>query len=466
MSAPSAPDQLRNIAAAAAIACLAGVLLAAGDGTRTLGLLIAAAAAGAILWTVWRTREAPAPAQAAAAPVPAPVAATLPQPDTAQIDAVIEALPDPALLIDRFGRIAAANAAARRMLNFATTGLRLSAVMRRPELLDAVDAAIEDGAELAVDFEIAAPVEEHFRAFIAPVGEKPRNAALIVFQDRTTAINTDRMRADFLANASHELRTPLASLTLLLETLSGHARNDPAAQEKFLKMMHVQAERMRELIDDLLSLSKIELNEHVPPSGEVDLVALSRAMIEKMTPLAQRREVTIALKADAAEMVVIGDRNQLSQVAQNLLDNAIKYSPDGGVVEMTLSFAADREDAAGKAGRRWSEASRLSLLSAPPASGRQYAVLRISDSGVGIAQRHLPRLSERFYRVERDEGAEQNGTGLGLAIVKHIVNRHRGGFTVESQVGRGSAFAVFLERPSATSGQPPSGPMAQASVSS
>jgi two-component system phosphate regulon sensor histidine kinase PhoR len=273
-------------------------------------------------------------------------------------------------------------------------------------------------------------------------------AAVMVFQDQTATINTDRMRADFLANASHELRTPLAALTLLLETISGHAKADPVAQERFIKMMHAQAGRMRELIDDLLSLSKIELNEHVPPSDEVDLVHLVRGMIERLAPLAQERGARFELTAEREVMRVIGDRNQLAQVAQNLLDNAIKYSADGAAVLVTLGFGADREEAAAKAGRQWSDASRVSLLTPPPSAGRSYAFLRVADSGLGIARRHLPRLSERFYRVEREEGAEQSGTGLGLAIVKHIINRHRGGFIVESQPGHGSAFAVYLERAS------------------
>jgi two-component system phosphate regulon sensor histidine kinase PhoR len=452
-------DPLRNLAAGAAIACLVGVVLAGSGPLRPLGLLLCAGAAAAFLWTAWRLpywRIAAEPETSAPSGEPEPE----------QMSAVLEAMPDPTLLIDRHGRIASANAGARRMLGFATAGLRLSAVLRRPELLDAADAAVHDGAALAVDYEIAAPVEEHFRVFVAPVHLERGNAALMVFHDQTNAINTDRMRADFLANASHEIRTPLASLTLLLETLTGHAKNDPVAQERFLKMMHVQADRMRELIDDLLSLSKIELNEHVPPSDEVDLAPLVRAMIEKLTPLAQGRKVTLSLSAEAPEMKVIGDRSQLSQVAQNLLDNAIKYSPEGGKVEIALGLGEDREEAARRAGRQWDDASRISLLSPPPAVGRRYVFMRVSDSGAGIARRYLPRLSERFYRVERDEGTEQVGTGLGLAIVKHIVNRHHGGFIVESEPGRGSAFAVYLERPAAAVEQVPQGGSAAPAVSS
>jgi two-component system phosphate regulon sensor histidine kinase PhoR len=269
-------------------------------------------------------------------------------------------------------------------------------------------------------------------------------------------MNTERMRVDFLANASHELRTPLASLTLLIETLAGHARGDPAAQDRFLKLMQAQAERMARLIDDLLSLSKIELNEHVPPAEHVDLVGLTKEVVDTLGPIAQERGVRLEPKFAQPQAWVVGDRSQLIQVVQNLVDNAIKYSPQGGAVEIEIASAANRDEAAARAGRRWDEASRISLLTPPPTPERRYMVLRVVDSGPGIARRHLPRLSERFFRVEREETTDLEGTGLGLAIVKHIVNRHRGGFVVESEVGRGSAFAVFIEQPAeGEDGAPP-----------
>ncbi len=424
--------------AAAAIACALGLWLTA-SGFGSAGFALCAAAVVVLAWAASRKRARVEPLIAAAA--------TREQPDHEQMGPILEAMPDPTLLVSANGHIASANAAARRMLGFATPGLRLSAVLRRPELLDAVDAAARDGAVLAVDYEVTAPVEEHFRVFVAPVKFGSRHGALMAFQDQTTAINTERMRADFLANASHELRTPLAAMTLLIETLSGHAKDDPAARERFLKMMHLQATRMRLLIDDLLSLSKIELNEHVPPADQADLAVIVKDMIETLAPQASVRDVQVHFERPDTPAIVVGDRSQLSQVAMNLIDNAIKYSPPGGTLEIVVGFGGDREEAAAKAGRQWDNASRVALLSPPPAAGRQYVYLRVGDSGAGIARRYLPRLAERFFRVERDEGAEQSGTGLGLAIVKHIVNRHRGGLMVESELGRGSAFAVYLERP-------------------
>jgi two-component system phosphate regulon sensor histidine kinase PhoR len=424
----------------AALACTVGLLLVA-SGIAVAGYGLCVLAVAGLIVAI--TRE---PARPVVDP-PAIQSPARAEPLHDQMGPILEAMPDPAVLVDADGRIASANAAARRMLGFATPGLRMSSVLRRPELLDAIDSAARDGAVLAVDYEITAPVEEHFRVFVAPVTFNGRHAALMSFQDQTTAINTDRMRADFLANASHELRTPLAAMTLLIETLTGHAKDDPVAQQRFLGMMHLQANRMRDLIDDLLSLSKIELNEHVPPSEQVDLAMIVGDMIETLAPQALERKVQVRFERPAEPVVVVGDRSQLSQVAQNLIDNAIKYSPPGGTVDVIAGLGDDREEAAVKAGRQWEDASRVSLLLPPPAAGRHYAYLRVADSGTGIARRYLPRLSERFFRVERDEGAEQSGTGLGLAIVKHIVNRHRGGFIVESEPGRGSAFAVYLERP-------------------
>ena len=205
---------------------------------------------------------------------------------------LLEGLPDPALLIDAEGRIAGSNAAARRADGSSRPrGLFLSSILRHPDLLEAVQAAVHDGATRTVEFETAAQVEQHTRCYVAPVTWDEARAALMVFHDQTARINTERMRADFLANASHELRTPLASLTLLIETLAGPARDDAAERDRFLKMMQVQADRMRRLIDDLLSLSRIELDEHVPPSDRADLAQVAREVADALAPVAKEREV-------------------------------------------------------------------------------------------------------------------------------------------------------------------------------
>jgi two-component system phosphate regulon sensor histidine kinase PhoR len=262
-----------------------------------------------------------------------------------------------------------------------------------------------------------------------------------VLRDETDARRTERMRADFLANASHELRTPLASLAGFVETLRTHAKDDAEARGRFLGIMAEQAGRMARLIDDLLSLSRIELNEHIPPTGAVDLAQTVRDVADSSRPISSERQVAVEIAAPAQPALVAGDRDQLMQVVQNLLDNAMKYSPRGGTVRVTVEPAASLE--AVRAATR--DGVALSLLSPDVEETQGYVAVRVADSGSGIARQHLPRLSERFYRVG---GQKSGGTGLGLAIVKHVVNRHRGGFQVESAEGEGTTFSVYL--PAAT----------------
>ncbi|MBX9747417.1 MAG: PAS domain-containing protein [Hyphomonadaceae bacterium] len=363
----------------------------------------------------------------------------------AELAPLLEALPDPALLIDDQGRIVSSNAAARRQMQFETRGQFLTSILRHPDVLEAVQAAVRDGETRAVEYETTTQVGRHTRCYVAPVTWGADRAAMLVFHDQTARISTERMRADFLANASHELRTPLSSLTLLIETIAGPARDNVEERDRFLGMMQVQAERMRRLIADLLSLSRIELDEHVPPSDRADLVDVAREVLDTLNPVAVERGVRIELTAPKAPVGVVGERFQLAQVIQNLIDNAMKYSPRDSVVRVEIARTGDREDTIARAGRQWEEAGRVAILTPATVANRSYAYVRVEDSGPGIARRFLPRLGERFFRVEREMGDERGGTGLGLAIVKHIVNRHRGGLLVESQPGRGSAFAAYVE---------------------
>jgi two-component system phosphate regulon sensor histidine kinase PhoR len=264
--------------------------------------------------------------------------------------------------------------------------------------------------------------------------------------DLTDIKRAELARVDFLANASHELRTPLTSLAGFIETMRGPARDDPAAWDRFLEIMQGQADRMRRLISDLLSLSRIELNEHRPPETLTDLAAVVREVVDALQPVARSRGVILAVRASDRDVIVAGIRDELSQVAQNLIDNAIKYSEPDGVVEIEIRDGLDHEAAFLSAGRRWEAAGRMSIATAPVRRGgeeERFAFLRVSDSGPGIDRQYLPRLAERFYRVDPGRGLRR-GTGLGLAIVKHVVTRHRGDFVVESELGRGAAFGVVL----------------------
>ena len=354
---------------------------------------------------------------------------------------LIEALAEPAMYIDAQGRVEAANAPARRQFRIIGADPTLAAVVRRPELLEAVTQARREGRPQRFEFVERDETDRYFTCVAAPLGA----GVLVSMHDLTEIKRAGFARVDFLANASHELRTPLTSLAGFIETLRGPAQDDAEARERFLEIMHGQAERMRRLVSDLLSLSRIELVEHRPPEGEADLAAVVAEAGDVLLPVATDRGVRLNIVGAGGEISVTGVRDELAQVAQNLIDNAIKYSEDGDIVEIELIPALTREEAEARAGRQWDGSGRMSIVTGAGApDGRsRYAVLRVSDSGPGIERQYLPRLSERFYRVDPGRGLRP-GTGLGLAIVKHVVQRHRGEFLVESEPGRGSAFGVVL----------------------
>jgi two-component system phosphate regulon sensor histidine kinase PhoR len=285
-----------------------------------------------------------------------------------------------------------------------------------------------------------------------PVDGEVTCRALVYFTDETDARRAERMRVDFLANASHELRTPLASLSGFIETLRGHAKHDPEAREQFLRIMTTQAERMSRLIDDLMSLSRIELNEHIPPSGACDLSMVVMDVADTLRPLTAEKKVKLDLRLPSREAaMVVGERDQIVQVLQNLIDNALKYSPAGGTVTVAIDSGLTGEAAAehgsGAAAMTALGGGRLSLVTPDRAVQNSYVLARVTDQGPGMKREHLPRLAERFYRVEGQKSSASTGTGLGLAIVKHIMNRHRGGLLVESAPGHGSTFAVYFPTP-------------------
>lgn len=363
---------------------------------------------------------------------------------------MLDNLPIPVLLIGAGGRIELANPAAREFLGLGSAAGHLSAVLRQPQVLEAVSAALKGQSVDPVEYSLMAPVESHVRAFVAPLSaEQDRTLpwrAMLVLSDETSIKRADRMRADFLANASHELRTPLASLAGFIETLRGHARDDGEARERFLGIMFDQTERMQRLINDLLSLSRVEMDEHVPPSSEADLVALVEDVRDYLRP--QLEEKSIALTVSKPEAApAVGDRDQLMEVILNLVENAIKYSPEGSAIRIEVTGPLTRDEAERPDTLLGEGASRLTLAAPASEPRERYVAVRVQDQGKGIERRNLPRLSERFYRVDGQKSGPREGTGLGLAIVKHIVNRHRGGFTVESAPGAGSVFSVFLPVP-------------------
>lgn len=371
-----------------------------------------------------------------------------PPPSAAEI---VERLGDPVFVIAADGADATsrtviyANAAARRLFRIAGERGPLATVFRKPQLLEAVEEAFAGKPGEAV-YESGGAQPRWWRGSVQALdADGGERRVLLTLRDETDARRNERMRADFLANASHELRTPLASLVGFTETLRGHARDDAEARDRFLGIMAAQGARMSRLIDDLLSLSRIEMNEHIAPEGKVDVSAAVSDMIGASQPLLAARQVTV--ESGLTDGVrARGDRDQIAQVLQNLFDNALKYSPLNGRISVQVFTIPTFEEATAP---RSAEEPRLALLT-PDRNDMGFVAIRVEDQGPGIARTNLSRLSERFYRVEGQKSGEREGTGLGLAIVKHIVNRHRGGLAVASTEGLGSVFTVCLPRAAET----------------
>lgn len=355
----------------------------------------------------------------------------------------MEATPNPVIIINTAGLIVTTNQAARTRFSIGFDAPRFNSVIRRPDIIEAVEAVLIDQKPRTLAIETRVPVDRYERLSVASFEAGEAHYVLVAVLDETEARMSERMRADFLANASHELRTPLAAIIGFIETLRGPARNDTKAREKFLEVMHVQADRMSRLISDLLSLSRIELNERVPPTEQTDISAAAYEATDILTPDKKNR---LVLGVARDPIWILGNRDEMAQVMLNLIDNALKYSSPNSKVLVSIVGELPREAAIETGMRQWEHAARLPLTSPEVERGRLYCVIRVENKGDGIDRQYLPRLSERFFRVE-DSASGKSGTGLGLAIVKHIVSRHRGGLLVESELGRGSAFAVYLPQP-------------------
>jgi two-component system phosphate regulon sensor histidine kinase PhoR len=339
-------------------------------------------------------------------------------------NAIVALHPEPILVIDERRAILRGNAAARTLFHGDADGRGAGAVLDHRDVVQAVGQVFAGQGRQVVDVKLSGPTERHLRAQIellpADIVEKrqaARATALLTITDLTEVKRAEQLRADFVANASHELRTPLAVLLGFIETLNGPAADDPSAQREFLGIMQQQANRMARLVDDLLSLSKIELTEHAAPTRRVQVA-------EVVGPIARALDLRAAERGMVIELVVApdlppvpGEPDELAQVIQNLIENAIKYARPETAITVTVGHS-------------------------PRFAGGVMVAVR--DRGEGIARKHLGRLTERFYRVDKARSSRMAGTGLGLAIVKHVVNRHNGLLEIESKVGRGSRFAVHL----------------------
>ncbi|WP_334062041.1 sensor histidine kinase [Limimaricola cinnabarinus] len=335
---------------------------------------------------------------------------------------LMAALPFPVLLIGAGERIEAANAAALRLLGAAHPGRHYITALRQPAVLDAVEAVLRDGETRHARYlGRSGNRDTTWQVTIGAVALDTGPGVALSFEDITEVEAADAMRRDFVTNVSHELRTPITALSGFIETLRGAARDDAAARERFLGIMAREAARMSQLVADLLSLARVEQGERHRPTAAVDLSALAAQVIALLDPIAARDRVTLSLTAPEPPVIVPGDEEQLRQVITNLVGNAIKYGGAGRAVEVTLGAAEPQPELRGPGVR-----------------------LVVRDQGEGIAAHHLPRLTERFYRIDQHRSRDMGGTGLGLAIVKHIVNRHRGRLRIESREGQGSRFIVIL----------------------
>jgi two-component system phosphate regulon sensor histidine kinase PhoR len=333
-------------------------------------------------------------------------------------EALAAAVTDPLIVFDRAGVMVHANAAAHAAFGGLRDGMSLPLRFRAPEMQAMFDALTTGAvASAAIDYSERLPVEHVFRVSAATIGHGA-DLGVLMFKDQSEARRIDRMRADFIANASHELRTPLASIAGFIETLRGPARNDAAARDQFLGIMQDQTGRMARLIDDLLSLSRLEMKPYLRPGARVDLRRTLDAVIDSLAPLAQENAVAVERDFPDGPLIVPGEQDELIQVFQNLLENACKYGRSGGRVVVSIAAGADGPE--------------------PTIN------VTVRDFGPGIAEEHIPRITERFYRVDADTSRAQKGTGLGLAIVKHILTRHKAWLSIRSEPGEGAAFTVHL----------------------
>ncbi|MBI5264486.1 MAG: two-component sensor histidine kinase [Bradyrhizobium sp.] len=406
-------DRLRHsaiILLVAALALAAVVVLGELSAVRAIAVFICIAAAALVPWRlhdVATSRD--------------DVRRINPVESTA-VAAIVAGMPDPAVLLDRAGRVIHLNAAAAELAPALRQNELAQFALRSPEIITALREAIATTEPRRADYLDHVPIDRWMELIITPVPVPTLfggtdKCMLMTFHDQTPLRRVEEMRADFVANASHELRTPLAALSGFIDTLQGQAKDDPKARERFLGIMHAQATRMARLIDDLLSLSRVELSAHVRPDTLVDLVPIIRQVADGLEALARERQVVVEINLPDPPVMVAGDREELLRLFENLIENALKYGASGGKVI-------------------------VSLVAVPAGEGAPEIRVLVRDFGPGIAPEHLPRLTERFYRVDVGDSRSQGGTGLGLSLVKHILNRHRGRLLIESMPNQGATFTA------------------------
>jgi two-component system, OmpR family, phosphate regulon sensor histidine kinase PhoR len=412
------PERLRHSAIVLLVAGLALSVLVVFDELTPLRAVTVFACIAAAALVPWRLHHVTASREDVRGvnPVEAPA-----------VSAIVAGMPDPAVLLDRAGRVIHLNAAAAELAPALRRNELAQFALRSPEIITALREAIATTEPRRASYLDHVPVDRWMELIITPVPVPTMfggvdKCMLMTFHDQTPLRRVEEMRADFVANASHELRTPLAALSGFIDTLQGPAKDDPKARERFLSIMHVQATRMARLIDDLLSLSRVELSAHVRPDTLVDVVPIIRQVADGLEPLARERQVVVDIDLPQIPVPIAGDREELLRLFENLIENALKYGASGGRIV-------------------------VSLISTMSGDGTPEVRVLVRDFGPGIAPEHLPRLTERFYRVDVGDSRAQGGTGLGLSLVKHILNRHRGRLLIESVPKSGATFTACFPQP-------------------
>jgi len=344
--------------------------------------------------------------------------------DEAAWSVIVDALSDPAVVLDEIGSVLHHNPQVVDLYPRVRIGSPVTMLSREPDLLTAIDSVRDTNERITVQLHERVPVTRRMSAIITRINIEGQNAGapaiLIVLRDLTDQEQHAQMRTDFIAHASHELRTPLASLKLIVETLQGPARGDPEKRERFLSMMLEQATRMSQLIDDLLSLSRVEMRAHLTPRDSLEICELAEGVVRSLEPLADSHQISLKIDVPVDPIHVRGESAEIAQVLQNLVQNAIRYGEPNGTAEVSVSKHINS------------------------ANGQTQVRITVKDDGIGIPSQHIPRLTERFYRVSAVDSRAKGGTGLGLAIVKHIITRHRGELEITSELGKGSTFSVLL----------------------
>ena len=341
--------------------------------------------------------------------------------DDPQKGAILNQLDDYLIILDKYKNIKYLNPSAKNKFGKESLGKHIATILRVPDLLQNIDLVLNKRKTINMDLELNQPSFQFFKVYIM-IGESvfsdDPDTLNLFLKDFTEIVKAQKFKSDFVANVSHELKTPLVSIKGFLETISGHAKDDLEAQKKFIPIMLEQADRMESLIKDLLSLSKIELEEHIQPQDKVNL----KEVLSNVEDIHQKNLKLFEFKNNIKDDFFIkGDHEKLIEVFSNIIDNSIKYSEKNKKIEVNCGQGNGK------------------------VIGDSYTV-SIKDNGIGIPTEQLPRITERFFRVDAAKSKKVGGTGLGMAIVKHIVNQHRGELEIKSEAQNGTEIKVHFSK--------------------